>query len=325
MLTECLLTGTPFIANVTGGMQDQMRFENKNGNWIQTVVELKPTLENFDDLLSGSSKDIAGQVSLLFSSSEIGLTVTDNCYSIGIIGNNCSGSEISETCISRKHSTFYFGDNNVIIVEESEIFNDNDNTQIDYSFILNTNNIKENLSKFAMNHVLLNNQIQKLMENEVNVNFENLSNVELTTSLNEAEFKQALAVAGVVKYSELGDLLLSQSRNAIDFQAKNKDFAILKAETKQVLIADAIDAAVKDNPMEWTPEDPGDIAEKRTCHQQYIVDRDRCNRDTNAYGALAILSFIGGPVAGGLACIGVMYQSSSCLGNAAEDYHDCRG
>jgi hypothetical protein len=34
MLTECLLTGTPFIANVTGGMQDQMRFENKNGNWI---------------------------------------------------------------------------------------------------------------------------------------------------------------------------------------------------------------------------------------------------------------------------------------------------
>lgn len=34
MLTECLLTGTPFIANTTGGMQDQMRFEDENGNWI---------------------------------------------------------------------------------------------------------------------------------------------------------------------------------------------------------------------------------------------------------------------------------------------------
>ena len=33
-LTESLLTGTPFIANVTGGMQDQMRFEDEDGNWI---------------------------------------------------------------------------------------------------------------------------------------------------------------------------------------------------------------------------------------------------------------------------------------------------
>ena len=34
-LTESLLTGTPIIANVTGGMQDQMRFEDKKGNWIE--------------------------------------------------------------------------------------------------------------------------------------------------------------------------------------------------------------------------------------------------------------------------------------------------
>ena len=34
-LTESLLTGTPIIANVTGGMQDQMRFEDENGNWIE--------------------------------------------------------------------------------------------------------------------------------------------------------------------------------------------------------------------------------------------------------------------------------------------------
>jgi len=33
-LTEALLAGTPIIANVTGGMQDQMRFEDKNGDWI---------------------------------------------------------------------------------------------------------------------------------------------------------------------------------------------------------------------------------------------------------------------------------------------------
>ena len=34
-LTEAMLTGTPFIAAVTGGMQDQMRFEDENGDWIE--------------------------------------------------------------------------------------------------------------------------------------------------------------------------------------------------------------------------------------------------------------------------------------------------
>jgi len=33
-LTESLLVGNPIIANVTGGMQDQMRFEDENGDWI---------------------------------------------------------------------------------------------------------------------------------------------------------------------------------------------------------------------------------------------------------------------------------------------------
>ena len=32
-ITEALLTGTPFIANVTGGMQDQMRFVDNEGKW----------------------------------------------------------------------------------------------------------------------------------------------------------------------------------------------------------------------------------------------------------------------------------------------------
>ncbi len=33
-LTESLLVGNPIIANVTGGMQDQMRFVNEKGKWI---------------------------------------------------------------------------------------------------------------------------------------------------------------------------------------------------------------------------------------------------------------------------------------------------
>jgi glycosyltransferase involved in cell wall biosynthesis len=33
-LTESLMTGKMIIANVTGGMQDQLRFEDEAGNWI---------------------------------------------------------------------------------------------------------------------------------------------------------------------------------------------------------------------------------------------------------------------------------------------------
>jgi len=39
-LTEALLTGTPIIANVTGGMQDQMRFVDNNGEWFTPSSEV---------------------------------------------------------------------------------------------------------------------------------------------------------------------------------------------------------------------------------------------------------------------------------------------
>ena len=39
-LTEAMLAGTPIIANVTGGMQDQMRFVDENGDWFEPTPEL---------------------------------------------------------------------------------------------------------------------------------------------------------------------------------------------------------------------------------------------------------------------------------------------
>jgi hypothetical protein len=39
-LTEALLVGNPIIANVTGGMQDQMRFEDNEGNWYTPDADI---------------------------------------------------------------------------------------------------------------------------------------------------------------------------------------------------------------------------------------------------------------------------------------------
>lgn len=38
-LTETMMCGRPIISNVTGGMQDQMRFEDENGDWIKFTEE----------------------------------------------------------------------------------------------------------------------------------------------------------------------------------------------------------------------------------------------------------------------------------------------
>jgi hypothetical protein len=39
-LTEAILVGNPIIANVTGGMQDQMRFEDEDGNWFTPSLQI---------------------------------------------------------------------------------------------------------------------------------------------------------------------------------------------------------------------------------------------------------------------------------------------
>jgi hypothetical protein len=39
-LTEAILVGNPIIANVTGGMQDQMGFEDEEGNWFTPSPEI---------------------------------------------------------------------------------------------------------------------------------------------------------------------------------------------------------------------------------------------------------------------------------------------
>lgn len=39
-ITEAILSGTPVIANVTGGMQDQMRFVDENGEWFTPSADV---------------------------------------------------------------------------------------------------------------------------------------------------------------------------------------------------------------------------------------------------------------------------------------------
>ena len=92
-LTEAILVGNPIIANVTGGMQDQMRFEDENSEWftpsadvpsnhtgkhkkhgewafpvypsVRTMVGSPPTPYIWDDLCS--AEDAAKQIMAVYS------------------------------------------------------------------------------------------------------------------------------------------------------------------------------------------------------------------------------------------------------------------
>jgi hypothetical protein len=293
-----------------------LTLDNRDGQWIQNVVELKPSLGNFDSLMSGATKEIDGQMTILYTSDVTGLNPSSNCYSVGIVSNNCSTPEIQENCINEKYVSFCFdNENNVLLGDEATIFNDDEMTELDYSFMLNTNDLQKNLRISVENHILITNQILALLENEINVNFDSFPFAELSTSENEESLKSALANAGVVKNLELADLLIELAQNGISFNTNNKDFSLLRPATKQLLINEVVNHNI---PM---PEDNSTMA--RTCGQQYAIDKARCNRNATYAGWGAIACFLGGPIAGGAACLVVIAQTNACLGDAVDDYHAC--
>lgn len=301
-----------------------LTMDYKDGQWIQNVIELKPTIENFDNIMSGFTNDINGKMSILYTSNNDGLDTPNNCYAVGIIGNNCGTPEISEECVTKKSATFCFdNENNILLGTESNIFYDINSNNLDYSFILNTNNLKKHLSIFAKNHVTINNKIITLLKNETDVNLDNFPVEDLTASQNEDQFRQALANSGIVNYRDLADLIIEQNQNARGFISNNKDFNLLKDVTKQKLIFDAINDALVENPIEEPFINPGNAVE-RTCAGQYYVDRDRCNQQNNINGvAVLVACLTTGPFGCGAATMIAMWQGKVCQDNAKADYYDC--
>jgi hypothetical protein len=298
----------------------------KDGQWVESIVELKPTLENFDSLLSGSTSTIDGKASILYTSDTSLSNSNNNCYSVGIINSSCEDPEvISDDCAIKKHTTFCFQDNVITLGNESDIYPNSTSMEYDYSFMLNTNDLKKNLDEFARKHVLLGNQIATILDNEEHINFDNFPFQQLEASQSTEEFKLAIANTGIVKHQELFNLLMLQNQNGIDFAEANKDFSILKPETRELLLSDAIDNAIEQNPIVYVPPgEPGNTTLARTCAQQYQIDRQRCFKGFVGNLALSIAStgFINpiGFAIGGAISLAI---AANCASEAREDYYDC--
>ena len=293
-----------------------LTLHNKDGVWVENIVEFKPTLENLDYLLSGETQDLDGKASIIYTSDLSSLVTENDCYSVEIIGNNCEDSEtISDACAIKKHSTFCFEENNITLGSESDLFNNFEDYNPNYSFMLNTNDIKKSLNIYMNNHILISERISELIDNEENLDKEKFQNIQTTQFSNENDIEEALLEAGIIKASELILLLKQQISNFEEFSLKNPDFHILKTETKEKLLNEVFN--------EILPNETDNYSERRTCHQQFLVAQSRCRRNYYWSASLALAStFFSGP-GGVVAAIGVTGVYAWCLSDAYDDYADC--
>ena len=57
---ESLMTGTPIVNNTTGGLQDQMRFEDENGDWIEFNSDFRSEERRREKAVFPSNRSLQG-------------------------------------------------------------------------------------------------------------------------------------------------------------------------------------------------------------------------------------------------------------------------
>lgn len=187
-----------------------------------------------------------------------------------------------------------------------------------------SSSLNENLKKFADRHISISKEIITLVNNENELNFDNFPYSDVQSFQNEGKYKLALANTGMTRYEEMYNLLLRQNQNATEFIANNKDFTLLKQETRTILITDAINSAIINNPQSSPDTKYKNTQSRLSCNQQYTMDREDCAEDALInWGILAGGCWFGTPAACGVGAVGVLAISANCSRRAKRDLQLC--
>jgi hypothetical protein len=295
-----------------------LTLHNKDGEWIENIIELKPSQENFDNLLIGNTQELDGKASIIYTSNMSNLISENGCYSVEIIGNNCENIEaISDECAIKKHSTFCFNQENIVLGSEAEIYSNSGVISPDYSFMFNTNNIKEDLIKFAQENKIITDKIKDILAKEGNLSIDSISIEEIQGIHNENELKIYFESKGVTDSATLISLLKNQEEHVNFFIKNNPEICALSESKRNALISDAF---IK----EFESEVSSSMLERRSCHDQWNRDTSRCTRDYAIAGTLAVIGTVATGGWGLLGVVGAMVAYRNCLSDAREDYIDCR-
>ncbi len=257
----------------------------KGDNWVQSIIEFKPTDENLDKILSGQTEKVDGKMSLIYTTNIDSLNTNNICYKVQIINSHCNnlGTCTKESCdgcygangqgcVDKQYSSFCFNGNSITIGEQKDIIDqsiddtdDPNNIDIKNSFFLNVNQIKDNTIGYVKKNIDVSNQIIDLLSTETNLNFSTIP----PSVTNLEELRAAFIDAGVTKVDDLINLLTIRNKIAIDFNNNNKDFAILKQSTKEELIDDTFNSVYVDN---------SGSTDKICCYCQWVRHNGACTR-----------------------------------------------
>lgn len=303
--------------------------QKKDSQWTQSVLEFKPTEENYEEVISGITEKFEGKANLLYVSNADEIISNGACHKVEIVSTHCNGlgsctNEFCDGClgsegvgcVEKQYASFCLNNNSLTLGNETDILNqtgaETSGNPEDYSLIPNINDMRKQSLDFVEKNINLSNQIIELLNRESNLNFSNfpqdINNIE--------QLRTAFVNSGVTKIDDLLNLLTIRNETATEFINNNKDFNSLKQITKDRIINDAFNSIyVSDN---------NEASRSRSCYQQWLVQAGRCNRNfaiagTGAVIAAGLTGGVGGLIGGGIACSVLWF----CKSDALDDYNDC--
>jgi hypothetical protein len=121
------------------------------------------------------------------------------------------------------------------------------------------------------------------------------------------------------------NLLLRQNQNAAEFIAKSKDLTLLKQENTTILITDAINLAIINNPISSPYTKSNNIQSSLSCDEQYSRDREYCAEDALiGWGILAGGCWLTTPAGCAVGAVGLVAVSANCSRRAKRDRESCK-
>ena len=126
--------------------------------------------------------------------------------------------------------------------------------------------------------------------------------------------------SGIIKFNELSELISLQVQNSKIFQSNNPAFYNLDKIEQDKLLTKYVYAVLNENFIRLNNKTNNVTF---SCASQYDTAKNRCQRDLNLHGAVAIVGCFTGPWTCAMGTLLAGAEHTNCMSDAKEDYQTC--
>lgn len=126
--------------------------------------------------------------------------------------------------------------------------------------------------------------------------------------------------SGIIKFNELSELISLQVQNSKIFQSNNPAFYNLDKIEQDKLLTKYVDEVLNENLIRLNNKTNYVTF---SCASQYDTAKNRCQRDLNLHGAVAIVGCFTGPWTCAMGTLLAGAEHTNCMSDAKEDYQTC--